>query len=233
MTLPGDEVHVWFHDVALEAAALADLSRVLTSAELVRARRYRVEADRRRSIVARAALRLHLSRYCGGDPGAFLIAAAAGAKPEAPRTGVRFNVSHSGDLIGLAFSTVADVGVDVERIRPVGDATGIAARYFSRDEQRVLAAAADAEDTFFQIWTAKEAVVKGTGQGLGSDLSAFTVPLGIDGLTPVETGVPAYTGWCVAAVAVPRPGYRSALAVRQVSAVIRVAGGRLPLEQDG
>lgn len=229
MNLPTDEVHVWFHDVEPDPAALADLSRILTSAELVRARRYHFEADRRRSIVARAALRLHLSRYCGTEPGAILVVAEAGAKPEAPRTGVRFNVSHSGDLVGLAFSSAAPVGFDIERVRPMRDVAGIAARYFSPDERRVMAEAADAEDTFFQIWTAKEAAVKGTGHGLSSDLAAFTVPVGAGVLTRVDTGLTVYADWCVAAIATPRPGYRAALAARQPSAVVRVASGRLPM----
>jgi len=225
MRLPSDEVHVWFHETDIAPAALEELSATLTAAELVRVRRYRFEEDRRRSIVARASLRLHLSRYSGEPAAGILIVGEAGEKPQAPGTGIQFNVSHAGDLVSLAFSAAAPVGVDIERVRPVRDAAGIAARFFSAAEQRVMASAVEAEGTFFQIWTAKEAVVKGTGQGLASDLGAFTAPRSADGLRPVETTLDLYSGWCVTAIEPPRPGYRAALAVRLPSAVIRVASG--------
>ncbi len=147
MPLPPDEVHVWFHEADIAPAALDDLSRTLTSAELVRARRYRFDEDRRRSIVARASLRLHLSRYSGEPASAILIAGEAGKKPQAPRTGIQFNVSHAGDLVSLAFSAAAPVGVDIERVRPVRDAAGIASRFFSPDEQREMAEAGETERT--------------------------------------------------------------------------------------
>ncbi len=228
MRLPPDEVHVWFHAADIAPAALDELSRTLTSAELVRAGRYRFDDDRRRSIVARGSLRLHLSRYSGEPPAGILIAGQAGEKPHAPRTGIQFSVSHAGGLVALAFSAAAPVGVDIERLRPVRDAAGIASRFFSPDEQRAMAASADTEGAFFGIWTAKEAVVKGTGLGLASELGAFTAPRDPGGLRPVETTLNLYAGWCVTPIEPPRPGYRAALAVRLPSAVIRVGSGPLP-----
>lgn len=228
MELPADEVHVWFHDVEVTPEQLDSLSRLLSSAELARALRYHFEADRRRSIVARAALRIHLSRYSGIDPAAIVIAAEAGAKPEAPRTGVHFNVSHAADFVGIAFSSASPVGFDVERVRTMRDADAIAKRYFSPDEQRAMTDAADPDDAFFQIWTAKEALVKGTGKGLSTELAAFTVPVLATELTPIRTATVDYKDWCVAAVAPPRAGYRAAVAARQSKGVIRVNAGAVP-----
>lgn len=222
MELPAREIHVWFCDSDVAPATLDGLALVLDPAELARASRYHFEADRRRSIVARASLRIHLSHYCGVDAASILIAAADGAKPEAPATGVHFNVSHAGDVVALAFSAACPVGIDVERVRPMRDAQGIARRYFSPDEQRALEESADVDDTFFRIWTAKEALVKGTGKGLSSELAAFTVPFLATALAPVRTGVGDHEGWCVASLAAPRDGYRAALAARTTEAAIRV-----------
>lgn len=232
MTLPDTEIHVWFHNVDPAPASLDDLARLLTSAELAKARRYHFDADRRRSIVARASLRLHLSRYCGLDPAAILISSDPGTKPEAPATGVHFNVSHAGDLVGLAFSARCPVGFDVERVRQMREAAAIAKRYFSPDEQQAVADAADADEAFFEIWTTKEALVKGTGKGLSSELAAFTVPRLATALTPVRTAVKDYADWCVAAVVPPRAGYRAAVAARQSNAVIRVTTGAVPGPRD-
>lgn len=223
MELPAGEIHVWFHDADVAPAALDGLAPVLNPAELARASRYHFEADRRRSIVARASLRIHLSHYCGVEAASILIGAADGAKPEAPATGVQFNVSHAGDVVALAFSAACPVGLDVERIRPMRDAQGIARRYFSADEQRALDASADVDDTFFRIWTAKEALVKGTGKGLSSELAAFTVPFASAALAPVqaEPGV-GLEGWSVASLDDPREGYRAAVAARTGHATLRV-----------
>jgi 4'-phosphopantetheinyl transferase len=229
MELPAGEVHVWFHEVEVAPERLDGLSRILSSAELAKALRYHFDADRRRSIVARAALRIHLSRYCGIDPAAIVIAADAGTKPEAPGSGVHFNVSHAGDFVGIAFSSSSPVGFDVERVRAMRDAESIAKRYFSPDEQRAMAEAADPDDTFFQIWTAKEALVKGTGKGLSSELAAFTVPVLATELTPIRTDADDYKDWRVAAVAPPRAGYRAAVAARQSKGVIRVNAGAVPM----
>lgn len=213
--MPPAEIHVWFHSVDLPPGAIDDLARTLTPVELARANRYHFDADRRRSIVARASLRLHLSRYCGLDPGEIVVGSEEGGKPDAPATGMHFNVSHAGDLVGLAFSTECPVGFDVERIRTMRDGLGIARRFFSTAEQQLVAAAVDRDDVFFRIWTAKEAIVKGTGKGLSSRLDAFTVALDVMTLTPIRTELPEYQDWCVAAVDPPREGYRAAVAARQ------------------
>jgi 4'-phosphopantetheinyl transferase len=228
MPLPPGEIHVWFHSADVSPAVRDDLTRVLTSAELAKATRYRFEADRARSIVARSALRIHLSRYTGVDANSILISAPEGTKPAAPLTDIQFNVSHAGDLVALVFASGIPVGIDVERIRPVRDARGIARRYFSPDEQRELERSGDPEDTFFRIWTAKEALVKGTGKGLTSDLTAFTVPWNETTLSRVRMHVSGYDAWCVAALPAPRHGYRAALAARTSDAAIRVTTGAVP-----
>ena len=61
-----------------------------------------------------------------------------------------------------------EVGVDVERLRPVPDMLEIAACCFSERERAFLAELDGAErvDAFFRAWTRKEAWLKATGYGL-------------------------------------------------------------------
>lgn len=82
-----------------------------------------------------------------------------------------FSISHSGDLVVCAVSTVP-VGVDVELPRPVR--SGIAARWFSAEEQQLLTHDPAA---FFELWMAKEAVLKEIGCGLSGGLRAVSVSL--------------------------------------------------------
>lgn len=82
-----------------------------------------------------------------------------------------FSLSHSGNLVVCAVSSVP-IGVDLERERPVRP--GIAARWFTPEEQNLLASDPSA---FFDLWMAKEAVLKEIGCGLCGELKNVSVQL--------------------------------------------------------
>jgi len=202
-------IDVYFVDVNVPNGVLDALGNLLTIPERVRADRYRFPDDRRRSIVARAATRRLIGRYINTDPSTLVIDEEEFGKPVLRGRAVEFNASHSGDLIALAFSTETPVGIDVECRRQLTDTLALARRYFSADEVSIVERAADRGDTFFAIWTAKEAIVKASGKGIGSgDLHGFTVPFRDPELRPV------IDGWSVAAIDPNRDGYYAAVAAR-------------------
>lgn len=89
--------------------------------------------------------------------------------------GIYFNVSHSGHWVVVATS-IADVGVDVERMRKVPE--GVAYRYFSEPEKQMLDSAENEfqkAHIFFTLWTLKESFLKAIGKGLTKSLSSFTI----------------------------------------------------------
>ncbi|RYF66751.1 MAG: 4'-phosphopantetheinyl transferase superfamily protein, partial [Comamonadaceae bacterium] len=89
-----------------------------------------------------------------------------------------FNLSHSQGVGLIALSAEAEVGVDVELVRPMGDVTALADNYFDGAEQSALAAIGPgpARDlAFFRCWTRKEACLKAAGIGLGLDTRSFHV----------------------------------------------------------
>src|SRR5215472_11855580 len=63
LLLPPNEVHIWRVDLEVSPALLQRCETVLSPSERTRAQRYVFERDRRRWTVARATLRLLLSRY--------------------------------------------------------------------------------------------------------------------------------------------------------------------------
>ena len=65
----------------------------------------------------------------------------------------------------------APVGIDIEQIRGCRQ-EAIARRFFHPLEQAWLTQHPQA---FFQIWTAKESVVKWSGTGIGEDFARFSV----------------------------------------------------------
>lgn len=102
------------------------------------------------------------------------IARTPNGKPYLAAVGARrplnFNVSHSGDVLLVALSRTAEVGVDVELVRVVPEWPRIADRMFdvcTREQLRDDIARGDAEgDAFIRHWCRLEAAVKATGAGL-------------------------------------------------------------------
>ncbi len=70
-----------------------------------------------------------------------------------------FNISHSDNLAAVAFSNTS-IGVDIEKKRSVN--LKIADRFFAADEQKTVTD----PDSFFYVWTRKEALLKQKGEGL-------------------------------------------------------------------
>jgi len=175
------EVIVTRLDVRSEALRAG--AAVLTDEERDRARRFVFDRDRDRFIGARACLRQLLAARLGTPPDSVELVYGARGKPAlAPGyadTGLRFNVSHCDDLTLYAFSCGREIGIDVEAVRPIGDADDIAARFFSQRENRAYRALepSDRPLGFFQCWTRKEAFIKALGDGLSYPLDRFDVSL--------------------------------------------------------
>ncbi len=202
-------IDVYFIDVNVADDVIEQLAGVLADDERARANRYRFADDRRRSIVARAGTRRLAGRALGVDPRALVIVEEEHGKPALRNRAIEFNASHSGDLVALAFANDTPVGIDVERRRHIKDASALARRFFAAEELEIVANAADADDAFLTIWTAKEAILKASGQGIGAgDLRRFAVPFGNREMRPV------IDGWFVAALEPPLIGYHAAIAAR-------------------
>lgn len=178
------ELHVW----------RVRLNRGKASAplpeEAERAARLVTPALRRRYLRAHAALRDILGRVA---PQPLSFALHENGKPylaSAPE--IRFNLSHSREVALIAVTRGVEVGVDIERIRPISDIAAIAARYFPPGHR----SPANGRE-FFRDWTRFEALLKGHGVGL---YGAGAAPPGHWTVTDLEVG----PNWA-AAVAVSGP----------------------------
>lgn len=83
---------------------------------------------------------------------------------------IHFNLSHSGDYVLAAFAPV-ELGCDIQQTGQTGRSSRIAARFFTEEERRALAAGVD----FYRIWTRKESYLKLTGEGMALDMRSFSV----------------------------------------------------------
>lgn len=177
-----EEVHVW--RIRLDIPNwTAQLQRgPLSEDEVGRARRFRFEADRRRFMVCRAAVRAILGGYLGMDPRELVFGAGTYGKPFLDaalyRTRVCFNVSDSYELALVGVSRERELGVDVEFLRPLDGLDDIAARHFSPREHLALRRVPPEARgrAFFTCWTLKEAYLKACGTGMSGSLAECVVP---------------------------------------------------------
>lgn len=153
----------------LAAAAHRALFATLSAAERQRHAAYRQRADQERFLTARVALRRLLGHWLGQPPAAVTLEVVSGGKPRCP-DGPEFNLSHSGDLILLAFHGGGEVGVDVERARPDLDWRPIARRVFPAALTAALEQLPPRErdGAFLRAWCRLEARLKVRGEGLAS-----------------------------------------------------------------
>lgn len=120
--------------------------------------------DQRRSLVAGLLLR----KVFG--VAADTIQISSHGKPFIPQ-GVEFNLSHSGEYVILGVSS-HPLGVDIQR--PVSSLSSVR-RVFTLEEQQWLSIQPNVETAFLRLWTAKESVMKMTGEGFSLSPCTFSV----------------------------------------------------------
>lgn len=176
-TRPGDSWQIttegrYWRLVDLDETGLATATNLLDGSEAERAARFRFQRDRNRYVAAHAVLRLALAELLGQSPERIELRRGPHGKPGLPpEQGWAFNLSHSENIAVIAaapLSRVAEIGVDVECVRPVADWQSLAREHFSAEEYRSLAATPDIQRSraFLRCWTRKEACVKAIGAGL-------------------------------------------------------------------
>jgi 4'-phosphopantetheinyl transferase len=160
---------------------LATYSATLSPPELERGARFHFQLHRDRFIAGRGLLRTILSGYLGIDPRAVGFSYGPNGKPalagRADATALHFNLAHSEDLALLAVTRAGNVGIDVERIRPLENVEELVARFFSPCESGAFQnlPASEKPVAFFNLWTRKEAWLKATGEGIGHSLNLVEV----------------------------------------------------------
>ena len=130
-----------------------------TAGESAGAARFHSPEHASRYLKAHGALRAILGRYTSGPLEFALGERGKPYLPHAPE--VCFNLSHSHEMALVAVARGREVGVDVEKLRPLPRFADIAERFFPPTE---LPPADEAD--FYRRWTRIEAVLKACGVGL-------------------------------------------------------------------
>ena len=207
------QLHVWkshlSHAITFDEATLS-------SDERFRMQRFRFDKDRRMFLLARGLLRRLLGAYLKVIPGQIKFCYTDHGKPyvflKEQHDQIEFNISHSGDIVCMAFVQEAPVGIDVEDILSLPDLDQVASRFFSPGEQLDLNKLSGTEKVaaFYRCWTRKEAVIKACGEGLSMPLDSFQVSL-LPGEPARLLNNPDKRSWLLLDLS-PEPGYAAAVA---------------------
>jgi len=225
--LAGRDVDVWAVQLFAPDTVVERCLAVLSPDERARAERFVFQRHRRAFVLSRGILRRLLGRYTSQTPAAIGFSYGRKGKPcllELARH-IQFNCSHSADMTLYAMTRHCDLGVDVEKIRPLQDVAEIAQPFFCPEEVRELFSlpAAEREAVFFRCWTRKEAYIKAVGDGLAIPLDSFRLtmapgdPAGFVHFDNDATLAREWTLHDFPAI----PGYASAIAYRDAPRPLR------------
>ena len=162
----------------VDSHVMDEMLERLSPLERARAALMPEERASRQYIISRAMQRQLLSGYVGGHPSEIRFGVVAMGKPTLAYPndiGLTFNTTHSGDLVVIAVTARRDVGVDVERVRPVERALKVSRRCFSQEEHEMLSSLPPSElaRAFLSIWVKREGTAKARGDSVWRGLASW------------------------------------------------------------
>lgn len=178
LELAPDVVDVWMAPLDVGEKKMDDFLHRLSPSEQKRVGALLEDKAVHQFVVSRAMQRQLLADYVGGIPGDISFGVVAMGKPTLSKPnqiGLKFNTTHSGNLVIIAVTKDRDVGVDTEKIRPVPRALRVAKRFYSDDEYEMLAALPEAEldHAFLSIWVRREGTAKARGDSVWRGLASW------------------------------------------------------------
>lgn len=154
--------------------------------------RKRNEADRLRSILGDVlAVRTINDITCRTD---IVLKRDASGRPYVDSLPLFISVSHSGSIAVCAVSD-RPVGIDVEQIKK--RSFKLTDRIFSKDEIAYISGSAK---RFFEVWTAKEAYAKMTGEGIRAVLRGIYTDIKSGNVMGEALSITEYNGYICSVV---------------------------------
>ncbi|MDO8500933.1 MAG: 4'-phosphopantetheinyl transferase superfamily protein [Gemmatimonadaceae bacterium] len=176
--LAPDVVDVWMAPLDVNADEMNALLHRLSPSEQKRVGALLEERAVHQYVVSRAMQRQLLAGYVGGSPADISFGVVGMGKPTLSKPndiGLTFNTTHSGNLVIIVVTANRDVGVDVEKLKPIPRALQVAKRFFSEDEYRMLSALPEDEIdlAFLSIWVRREGTAKARGDSVWRGLASW------------------------------------------------------------
>jgi 4'-phosphopantetheinyl transferase len=136
-------------------------------------KRYRRWQDAQLSLLGRMLLFEGIEEIYKQKPGDKVIKYTKYNKPYFEDNLIKFNISHSGDIVVCALSDEHEIGIDIEILTDIG--IDDFKSQMTENEWGNIILSSNKKDSFFDYWTQKEAVIKGHGHGLTIPLKSFEI----------------------------------------------------------
>lgn len=173
-------LHLWALTIDPAESIAATLQPLLSTDETRRADSFKSAHLRLSYTICRGVVRLLLGHYLNIEPSLVQFQYQPKGKPiVAHFNHLSFNVSHSAEVMLCGVIANGEIGVDVERIRPLTDMHDLARRLYCPEEADELISLPETQryKAFYRCWTRKEAYLKAVGEGLSAPLNDFRVTL--------------------------------------------------------
>jgi 4'-phosphopantetheinyl transferase len=167
--------HAWLDEE--DPASMRDF---LSPDEVLRAGRLHSPLNANRFCIARGILRTLLGNYLAVSPAQVKFTYGPHGKPalaDGSPGSISFNATHSNGLAVFAVANGKEIGVDVEKIRPIKEMEGCSSIFLSPEEYTEFKAlpANEKLERFITLWISKEAILKSSGVGFSNhDQGIFT-----------------------------------------------------------
>lgn len=173
-----DQARVLVFDALALRDDVCDANALLDRTERARALRFHHPRDRDVYVLAHAVWRIVLGECLRLAPSDVPLARTADGQPRLPGTALSTSLSHSGDVVALAVSPAATIGVDIETYPPRVDLDTLMPVFCTRAEIAQLSVLDDVARRWAQmeLWTRKEALLKAFGVGLLTDPATTPAP---------------------------------------------------------
>lgn len=214
-----NQVHLWLADLRDWLPNRDNFLDILSQDEIQRQERYKIAAKQDQFITSRGLLRQLLAGYLEGNPADIQLTTNQAGKPSLPDGSLQFNLSHSGDWLLYGIVRSGQIGVDIQEIYPISHLDTLKRNYFSNLENAYLDSLSPSKrlQEFFRVWTAKEAYLKGCGEGFtASPRSVDLLPRSdgslsftLGGTPPADKDIP----WTIQGLDLP-DNYLGAVAVQ-------------------
>ena len=149
----------------------------LSRLEKERAKKFTTEVLYARYVISHGILRHILSAYVGVPPKALEFFYNAFGKPFLRNSSIQFNMSYSNQKAVYILSPYHYVGIDIEYHDHDLNIKEFLEEVFTPYEKKIFGAIEINQklDFFYQVWTAKESLIKANGKGLSYPLTEVEV----------------------------------------------------------
>ena len=215
------EAHLWRANLDQDPANLEILARTLSLEEQEKAEKFYFPKHGKRYTAARGFLRHILAKYLNIKPQEVAFSYGERGKPYLAKiithNNLEFNLSHSEDVAVYGVTRNYAIGIDVENLRAMENLEQLVNRFYCPEEAEFIRQLAPEHKikAFFRAWTAKEAYLKATGEGLAGGLDRVSVSLEPNQplcLFETQENSPDLTGWSFLALDV-HPNFSATVAI--------------------